>query len=126
MSDTRLRRWAAEWSSIWEVPSLLDRVEIRFNPRLRRSLGRCDTTSGWVSLHPGLEHGSTALLQEVLCHELAHMAVRLTVRRRVRPHGAEWARLMRTAGYVPRARMKLEAIPPDMRRALQPRVLYRP
>jgi predicted SprT family Zn-dependent metalloprotease len=40
---------------------------------------------------------------EVLCHEAAHLAVRERAGRAARPHGPEWAELMRAAGFAPRA-----------------------
>jgi len=43
-------------------------------------------------------------LREVLCHEAAHLAVHVLHGLKARPHGAEWARLMRIAGFEPRVR----------------------
>jgi predicted SprT family Zn-dependent metalloprotease len=39
------------------------------------------------------------ILEEVLCHELAHVAVYRLHGRSVRPHGPEWKRLVRQVGF---------------------------
>ena len=49
----------------------------------------------------------TSLRVEVLCHELAHVAAYELHGRRCRPHGPEWAALMRAAGFEPCARARL-------------------
>jgi SprT protein len=41
----------------------------------------------------------------VLCHEMAHLAVRKLHGRHVRPHGPEWRALLRSAGFEPRSRL---------------------
>ncbi len=49
--------------------------------------------------------GPHDLLEEVLCHELAHVAVVQLYGARCRPHGREWRGLMSAAGHTPRARI---------------------
>ena len=53
----------------------------------------------------GLSDGRPTLLEEVLCHELAHAAVHRLHGRRAKPHGPEWKALMVKAGHEPRVRV---------------------
>jgi predicted SprT family Zn-dependent metalloprotease len=125
-----MREWLEEWARLWQEPALVERVEVRFDPRLRRSLGRCGGR-GKISLHPALRDAPAETLREVVCHEAAHAAVDLRFhraplfRRRPRPHGVEWARLMTLAGYLPRASYVPERLPEPLRQAVSPRKLYR-
>ena len=94
----------AQWAVLWNVPGLESRVSVSFSPRLRRSLGRCVPVRGIVRLNPRLLRRGAELLDEVLCHELAHVAAFELHGRQARPHGREWAALMRAAGFEPRVR----------------------
>ena len=96
------------WGRLWGDLGLLRTVSISFSPRLRRSLGRANMSTGRITLHPALLAEPESLLLEVLCHEVAHVvAYRRAIvygSRRVRAHGTEWAALVRSAGYEPRVR----------------------
>ena len=124
MAHDRFQSWISEWAPTWGTPELLENVRVVFSTRLRRSLGRCMPTTGEIRLHAGLRDGPVALLREVLCHEAAHVAVHLLHGRRVRPHGKEWARLMRIAGYEPKARMSLDRLPEFLRAATRTKKLW--
>ena len=52
-----------------------------------------------------IQSAPDGLLQEVLCHEMAHLAARELHGRNVRPHGPEWKALMTSAGFEPRTRL---------------------
>jgi hypothetical protein len=52
-----------------------------------------------------IQSAPDGLLQEVLCHEMAHLATRELHGRNVRPHGPEWKALMTSAGFEPRTRL---------------------
>jgi hypothetical protein len=54
----------------------------------------------------GIPDALRDLLEEVLCHELAHVAVYRLHGRAVRPHGPEWKGLVAAAGFKPRARFE--------------------
>ena len=121
-----IEAWLEEWAAIWRTGDLTGRVQIEPGRRLRRSLGRCHPTSGQVRIHPALfEPENAELLREVVCHEAAHAAVHLLHGRKVRPHGPEWKHLMISAGYASKARMDPNRLPPWLRTAMQPDVLYR-
>ncbi len=104
MPNSDLQAKIIDWCQLWEVPGLVDRVQVVFSRRLRSSLGRCTPATGSIRLHAGLEHAAPALQSEVLCHELAHLAAYELHEGNGRPHGQEWAELMRRAGYEPRVR----------------------
>lgn len=57
-----------------------------------------------VRLNAQLRDRAPDLIREVLCHELAHLAVYLRHGAAARPHGPEWRGLVEQAGYVPRRR----------------------
>ena len=93
------------WARTWDLPTLPEQVAITFTRRLKRSLGRCSPADRRVRVNARLLDGPPELLREVLCHELAHVAVHLLHGRSVRPHGAEWARLD-AARRLPAARSR--------------------
>ena len=104
--DVELRRALRRWGKRWGVAGLDERVSVSFSSRLRRSLGRSVPARGRVSLHVSLRYGPRARLAEVLCHEVAHIAVYELHGRSPRPHGAEWARLVTAAGFRPTVRAR--------------------
>ncbi len=86
------------------MPNLLS---VSFSERMHRSLGRCVPRTGAVRLNARLLGDNPELLEEVLCHELAHIAAFQLHGSKVRPHGSEWGSLMRAAGFEPRVRTHL-------------------
>jgi SprT protein len=111
-----LRRWAREWG-LTELPA---DIRIAYNPRLRRSLAKCSPRTGTISLNPLLTTAPPAKLAEVLCHEVAHVAAFRLYGRTVRPHGPEWAHLVRSAGYEPH--LRAPPLDENARRRRSPRV----
>jgi hypothetical protein len=108
------RKALRAWERLWDAPQLAASISVAFSPRLRTTLGRATPASGRVTLHAALRTGPVEHLLEVLCHEVAHIAV---VRRaaaagapRPRPHGAEWAALVRAAGFAPTTRVSAAAL----------------
>jgi hypothetical protein len=92
-----LRSRARRWGELWGVPDLADSVTVELSRRFRSSLGLCRPVEGRVRLAAHLANGRPELLEEVLCHELAHVAVYRLHGRSVRPHGPEWKGLVRAA-----------------------------
>lgn len=105
---TALSQRIRQWSAAWETPELPDLIRVAFSSRLRSSLGRCEPVHGLVRLNARLLGHSRGLLEEVLCHEAAHIAVHILYRDRRHPHGREWRDLMAAAGFEPRVRVKVE------------------
>jgi SprT-like family len=93
------------WLQLWNVPHLEAKSRIEWSPRLTRSLGRCYPDKRLIRMASYLESAPDGLLQEVLCHEMAHLAARELHGRNVRPHGPDWKALMTSAGYEPRTRL---------------------
>jgi len=114
-----LREKARCWEEVWGLPGLLDSVTVEFSTRMRVSLGLCRPVQGRIRLAASLRNGGadagtgglsasdtrSSLLEEVLCHELAHVAVHRLYGRRAKPHGPEWKSLLVKAGYEPRVRV---------------------
>jgi 8-oxo-dGTP diphosphatase len=95
------------WEAAWGLPGLSDSVTVEFSRRLRSSFGNCRSAEGKIRLAERLRNGNRRLLEEILCHELAHVAVHRLHGPRARHHGPEWRRLMARAGFTPRARIKV-------------------
>jgi SprT protein len=78
----------------WEMPDLAPKVAIRYNGRLRTSLGWAVLEEGRVDLNTRLLLEHPAELIPTLVHELAHLAI---FRRygRVSPHGMQFRTFMR-------------------------------
>ena len=116
--------WIEEWGRLWILPELPRSIRIEYSTRMTRSLGRCHVTTGLIRLNKRLLDGPAELLREVLCHEVAHVAVQLLHGSSPRPHGREWAQLMTLAGYQPRARMPMECLPQSIQAGATPKRLY--
>lgn len=107
MSDSlrarTVRGLTRELSQRWAIPDLADRVEVTFSSRLTRRLARALPERGEIRLGTEMKHAAPRLLREVICHELAHIAVYLRHGRRPKPHGREWQALIERAGLTPHA-----------------------
>jgi len=99
----------SRWLSLWGLHGLGESVNLRFSTRLKQGLGRCYPRRRLITLAAHLENLEPSLVGEVLCHELAHLAVYEVHGKKCRPHGPEWAKLMHIAGFIARARLPLEA-----------------
>lgn len=93
-----------KWGGLWGVPDLAEGMTIEFSARMRRTLGRCRPERSQIRLADSLRAGSPALLNEVLCHEAAHVAAHRLMRGGAEPHGKAWRQLVAQAGFVPRIR----------------------
>ena len=96
-----------EYFSLWGCSDLASSVAIEFSGRLKSSLGRTRVDLHKVSLNPLLSSANEQLLDEVLCHELAHIAIYERFGASVKPHGPEWTALVRQAGFEPRLRLSV-------------------
>src|SRR5262249_14381108 len=97
-------RWVTEWASTWSVLDLPSMVQVAFSDRLSRGLGRCTPETGSIRLNRKLTKADVGILREVLCHEVAHVAIWHVHGCGARPHGPEWRELMALAGYEPRVK----------------------
>src|SRR5262245_18580038 len=87
------------WFAAFGMSPLPSPPDVWVNPRLRRALGRCVLATGRIHVRPDVASDRLSRLREVLCHELAHLAVYRLHGDRARPHGPEWRRLMAAAGF---------------------------
>ena len=83
-------------------------MTIQFSDRLKSSLGRTRVDTCTVRLNSLLVTANKQLLDEVLCHELAHIAVYEHFGASVKPHGEEWGKLVKQAGFKPRLRIHVD------------------
>jgi predicted SprT family Zn-dependent metalloprotease len=109
------------WQKLWGIPELITRLHVRFSPRLRATWGRTLPARGTITLAESLATGPRERLEEVLCHEAAHVAVHMKYGRSARPHGHEWAAFVKAAGFAP-VRALRAAVPSPPR--VHPRALY--
>jgi predicted SprT family Zn-dependent metalloprotease len=99
------RETVSVWTEAWRLPGLLDQVRIEFSSRMRTSIGLCYPERSLIRLHPVVRELDEPLFLEILCHELAHVAVHRLFGRGARPHGREWAALLESSGFPARTRL---------------------
>lgn len=99
-----LTQLVRSWGLRWGVPGLELRVRVQWSRRLRTSLGRAFPARHLVRLDQALASATPTLLVQTLCHEVAHVAVAELFPAGAKPHGAEWAALMKSAGFEPQVR----------------------
>jgi len=115
-----------DWGRTWGTPGIELRIQLATSTRMTSALGRCRPARAEIKIAAALLDAPAAILEEVLCHESAHVAVHELHKRKVRPHGPEWKTLMSIAGYAPRVRMPADAIPGwEQRRARRRRWRHR-
>lgn len=88
---------------LWKAEDLASRLQWRWNPRLRTTIGRALLEEGMMELNPLLLGRHPEEMRPVVVHELAHLVVTARHGLRVAPHGAEWKALMRLSGESTRA-----------------------
>lgn len=88
----------------WSISSTLLDIGLCFNSRLTRSVARYRRDNDVIELGP-LFFRLRGRHKEVLCHELAHVAVHHLYGKQAQPHGSEWRKLVESAGFIPAARL---------------------
>ena len=83
-----------KWGERWGVPDLHEIVTVEFSSRMTVSLGRYQPATGRVRLASRLLDDAPDLLEETLCHEVAHVAVHRLHGAEAKPHGESWAELV--------------------------------
>lgn len=92
----------------WDVKNIAGEVKVTFSRIITKSLGRTQPAAKHIRLNPQLKSCSNELLEEVLCHELAHIAAHHLHGDSIRPHGPEWQALVRAAGFTPSVRIEAD------------------
>jgi len=86
-----LRTWCADQAARLGMRELAERVQVRWNPRMRTTAGRAWWPDRIIELNPKLNDHSSEELWRTLKHEMAHLvAYERAGRRRIEPHGPEW------------------------------------
>ncbi|MFM8409291.1 MAG: SprT-like domain-containing protein [Alphaproteobacteria bacterium] len=101
----RCRVLVASLGATWSRPGLEESITIELSPRLVRAIGRAMPRSRRIRLALAVADAPNATVAEVVCHEVAHIVAWDLFGPSVRPHGREWAALMRAAGFKPRIRL---------------------
>jgi predicted SprT family Zn-dependent metalloprotease len=110
-----IQGWVRSWLELWQVGELAGGIALEFNRRMTRSLGRCRPDRAEIRLAHWVLEAPQSILCEVLCHELAHAACWHAHGAGTRPHGTEWKRMMRSAGFEPRGKLPVEDLPSALR-----------
>ncbi len=107
-ADVRARRALnesiARYAELWSRPDLGETVSTRFSTRLSKSWARTNLETRTITLATTLR-SDLSRLEEVLCHELAHIAAHDSVGHEEGPHGPTWKQLVRIGGFEPRLRL---------------------
>lgn len=102
---------------------LANRVQVRWNPRMRSTAGTAYPSKTLITLNPRLIEFGAEEIDRTLRHELAHLLAHHRVgRRRIAPHGAEWQQACRDLGLADEKRCHDLPLP---RRKVTRRFVYR-
>ncbi|GAA5482690.1 SprT family zinc-dependent metalloprotease [Haloferula sargassicola] len=83
--------WCRETAGRLGLGRLAERVEVRWNGRLRSTAGRAWPGAECIELNPRLREFGRDEIERTLRHELAHLIAHARAgRRRIEPHGLEW------------------------------------
>ena len=103
--------------------ALANRVQVRWNPRMRSTAGTAFPTKALITLNPRLAEFGADEIDRTLRHELAHLLAHHRVgRRRIPPHGAEWRQACSDLGLIDEKRCHDLPLP---RRKVTRRFVYR-
>ena len=101
------QRLIVELARTWKVPREALAVRFVVNSRLRRAVARYLRDARVIELGPRFFEESPRH-EEILCHELAHVAVDFVHGTRAKAHGPEWRRFVEAAGYRPAAQVAFD------------------
>lgn len=95
------------WFVLWGLAGFEQSAVICFSSRMSRAYARCYIKQRRINLAARVKQMPLSIFEEVLCHECAHLATFELFGDKCRPHGPEWAQLVRSAGFEPRRRLVL-------------------
>lgn len=95
-------RYLRSLARVWGHEDV-SRLRFRLNRRLTMTFARLLANDRLVEFNQSVARLDARERREVVCHEAAHFVVWQRYGRAARPHGPEWAALVRLAGYEPRA-----------------------
>jgi len=114
-NELNIQHLLRDWGDHWGLREFEQSLRVEYSHRFRRSLGRVHLEHRVVRLSAELAVAPVAILLEVLCHEVAHLAVKDLHGGSCRPHGPEWVALLQAAGFEPRRRIPWAASSPGKR-----------
>lgn len=113
---------------LWSYPTLGQIASTRFSSRLSSVWARVNLDTGAITLAASLKRDPEHL-EQVLCHELAHIVAHVLIGRSEGPHGPTWRRLVSEAGYAPMVRLPetdgIQTSPHNQRHSPVRRFLHR-
>ncbi len=110
-----------KYCSLWHVDEIQDEIQIVFSKRLTRSLGRTQPLQKVIRLNVRLLNDLNSYLEEVICHELAHVAATHISGPSIKPHGKEWQKLVCQTKYEPTIKLMVK----DSRLTSKPRKRFK-
>ncbi|MEI8360441.1 MAG: SprT family zinc-dependent metalloprotease [Deltaproteobacteria bacterium] len=103
--EAHCRALVVGFATTWARPGLEETITIELSTRLTRAIGRAMPRSRRIRLAATVAEAPDTTIAEILCHEVAHIVAWDLFGASARPHGREWAALMRAAGFEPRIRL---------------------
>ena len=100
-SPDQLLKYGEDLLLRWQRHDLLDKIQMRWNSRMRTRAGVAYLVSRRIELNPRLLAQNPEMIYECFAHELAHIVVYSQYERQARAHGKEWRALMRAVGFEP-------------------------
>lgn len=98
-SDMELREQCIEVLQALDLGHLTDKLQVRWNHRMRTTAGRAFWPDAVIELNPKLKEIAPDEVQRTLLHELAHLvAYSRAGRRRITAHGVEWQQACNDVG----------------------------
>jgi len=83
---------------------------------LRVSLGIAYPERNLVRINSILQSENLGdVLEEVICHEAAHIAAYHLYGPKIKSHGPEWKELVTKAGFLPRTKLSCDLIEPQLK-----------
>lgn len=109
LDKSRIHSTVHRLCELWGIEQIENEIQVEFSTRMTRSLGRTQPHKRVIRLNSKLCSSLSGYLEEVLCHELAHIATVYKYGGSPLPHGKEWQSLVRMAGYEPSVRMQIDS-----------------
>ncbi len=72
-----MRKNLETWLSLWQMEDIAPRIELKLSNRMTRTIGSANLTKNRITLAAWLFNQPQLIVDEVLCHEAAHLAVGL-------------------------------------------------
>ena len=123
-ADQLPRAEIERYARLWNFPELEEVVSLRFSARLKKTWARTNLSTNTITLSSELKDDRERL-NDVLCHELAHVVSHERVGRAEGPHGPTWRRLVLGAGGDPSVRLADRNAPSTKATAVPRRFLHR-